>query len=422
MTEWEPATEAEVAMRDALRAKDQELYFRILSRADLLLPVAAPPVPGATGRRLGHLDHRRPHPRAGLHLPAALRACLGEHAGSTRRVLLRRTRRRLARPEWWLAVNPGLPIEGYLPAWFVAQLSAGRRPAARPHHGRPRPPGAGGADGPGPRERRGDRPAAAGRRAAHRAGAAPTRRRAVHRAGPADARRRAAGHPGRRERPTAGRHRPAHRPAPPLRRRHDRRRPDPVRPDTAAPRRRAARPGGNAAPRRRPPPPRRSSGPTSPRPAGRPARAPAAAAPTPPRPAAVPASRRSAYLAWRASSGPAVPNRQPRAAPSPRRIATGPARDPGLPDRDRDRVPPPAPPRVAGFFDRVAPVADAAARPRRPPSPTRQPARGPGGRPGRVAGCVRVAGRRARIVTGTGRAGAAGQRPRRGAVLRRHTG
>ena len=27
--------------------------------------------------------------------------------------------------EWWLAVNPGLPIEGYLPAWFVAQLSRG---------------------------------------------------------------------------------------------------------------------------------------------------------------------------------------------------------------------------------------------------------------------------------------------------------
>ena len=22
--------------------------------------------------------------------------------------------------EWWLAVNPGLPIEAYLPSWFVA--------------------------------------------------------------------------------------------------------------------------------------------------------------------------------------------------------------------------------------------------------------------------------------------------------------
>ena len=39
MTEWEPATEAEVAMRNALRVADQELYFRILARTDLLLPV-----------------------------------------------------------------------------------------------------------------------------------------------------------------------------------------------------------------------------------------------------------------------------------------------------------------------------------------------------------------------------------------------
>src|SRR5690606_26258425 len=27
--------------------------------------------------------------------------------------------------EWWLAVNPGLPIEGYLPAWFVSQVAQG---------------------------------------------------------------------------------------------------------------------------------------------------------------------------------------------------------------------------------------------------------------------------------------------------------
>ena len=37
MTEWEPATEAEADMRDALRANDQELYFQILARTELLL-------------------------------------------------------------------------------------------------------------------------------------------------------------------------------------------------------------------------------------------------------------------------------------------------------------------------------------------------------------------------------------------------
>jgi hypothetical protein len=36
--------------------------------------------------------------------------------------------------EWWLAVNPGLPIEGYLPPWFVSQLARGdvRMPGRTP--------------------------------------------------------------------------------------------------------------------------------------------------------------------------------------------------------------------------------------------------------------------------------------------------
>ena len=47
MTEWEPATDAEVAMRDALRTDDQESYFRILAGVDLLLTA---PDPDARGR------------------------------------------------------------------------------------------------------------------------------------------------------------------------------------------------------------------------------------------------------------------------------------------------------------------------------------------------------------------------------------
>ncbi|RBI95565.1 hypothetical protein DRA43_31435, partial [Micromonospora provocatoris] len=46
VTGWEPATEAEVAMRDALRAQDQQQYFRVLTRVDLLLPVASGPTAG----------------------------------------------------------------------------------------------------------------------------------------------------------------------------------------------------------------------------------------------------------------------------------------------------------------------------------------------------------------------------------------
>ena len=142
MTEWEPATEAEVAMRDALRANDQELYFRVLARTELLLPVSAEALAGRH-RGLGHLDHRWPYPRAGLHLR---RGAAGLPRRARRRQPahpVRRSGRGWPNHEWWLAVNPGLPDRG-LPAGLVRRPALpGRRPAARPRHGCPRPPGAG---------------------------------------------------------------------------------------------------------------------------------------------------------------------------------------------------------------------------------------------------------------------------------------
>ncbi|SCL63460.1 SseB family protein [Micromonospora chersina] len=125
MTGWEPATEAEVAMRDALRAQDQQLYFRVLTRVDLLLPVAAekPAGRGPTGWGTWTTGGRT-HVLA-FTSATALRACLGENAGATRRVPYADLAADWPNHEWWLAVNPGLPIEGYLPAWFVAQLARG---------------------------------------------------------------------------------------------------------------------------------------------------------------------------------------------------------------------------------------------------------------------------------------------------------
>ncbi|MFG2054017.1 SseB family protein [Micromonospora sp. NPDC048930] len=125
MTGWEPATEAEVAMRDALRAQDQQLYFRILARVDLLLPVAGPtPAGQAPGGWGTWTTGGRTHVLAFTSV-TAMRACLGEKAGGTRRVPYADLAAGWPDHEWWLAVNPGLPIEGYLPAWFVAQLSRG---------------------------------------------------------------------------------------------------------------------------------------------------------------------------------------------------------------------------------------------------------------------------------------------------------
>ncbi|MFF0231294.1 SseB family protein [Micromonospora sp. NPDC005254] len=125
MTEWEPATEAEVAMWDALRANDQELYFRLLSRTDLLLPVPTPAPSGQASAGWGTwTTGGRTHVLA-FTSAAALRACLGEHGGTNRRVPFTDLALGWPNHEWWLAVNPGLPVEGYLPAWFVSQLSRG---------------------------------------------------------------------------------------------------------------------------------------------------------------------------------------------------------------------------------------------------------------------------------------------------------
>ncbi|MGX6605395.1 SseB family protein [Micromonosporaceae bacterium Da 78-11] len=125
MSEWEPATDAEVAMRDALRTDDQESYFRILSGVDLLLPVSADALAGLAPLGWGTWSTGgRTHVLA-FTSSAALQACLADYTGSARRVPYAELANTWPNLEWWLAVNPGLPIEGYLPAWFVAQLSRG---------------------------------------------------------------------------------------------------------------------------------------------------------------------------------------------------------------------------------------------------------------------------------------------------------
>lgn len=125
MTEWEPATDAEAAMQDALRVNDQEQYFRILAGTQLLLPVpVAAMAGGATAGWGTWTTGGRTHILA-FTSDQALRACLAGNAGPARRVSLTELANAWPNLEWWLAVNPGLPIEGYLPAWYVVQLSRG---------------------------------------------------------------------------------------------------------------------------------------------------------------------------------------------------------------------------------------------------------------------------------------------------------
>ncbi|HIV58016.1 MAG TPA: hypothetical protein H9902_08670 [Candidatus Stackebrandtia faecavium] len=142
---WEPATDIEQRLRDALRAKRQEEYFRLLTRVDLLLPVHDGQISGA-GSWATWSTEERTHILA-FTSPEAMQACLHSHAGSFRTVQFTRLADEWPDPAWWLAVNPGLPIEGYLPSWFVGQVANGNAvlPEAEPE---PSPPQSAPAPGP----------------------------------------------------------------------------------------------------------------------------------------------------------------------------------------------------------------------------------------------------------------------------------
>ncbi|GHJ10629.1 hypothetical protein TPA0907_49960 [Micromonospora humidisoli] len=154
VTDWEPATEAETAMRDALHAGDQELYFRILAGTELFLPVSGQALAGAAPMGWGTwTTGGRTHVLA-FTSAAAMHACLGSSAGPYRRSRYADLAVEWPNHEWWLAVNPGLPVEGYLPAWFVSQLSRGdvrlpgRAPVVRSQRESDQPPVRGAPGGP----------------------------------------------------------------------------------------------------------------------------------------------------------------------------------------------------------------------------------------------------------------------------------
>jgi hypothetical protein len=125
VSEWSPATEVEVALREALGASDQEQYFRVLSRTELLLPVSTEALAGRAPMGWGTwTTGNRTHVLA-FTSAAALQACLNEPGGTFRKLPFHELAADWPNYEWWLAVNPGLPIEAYLPSWFVSQLTRG---------------------------------------------------------------------------------------------------------------------------------------------------------------------------------------------------------------------------------------------------------------------------------------------------------
>ncbi|WP_030144662.1 SseB family protein [Glycomyces sp. NRRL B-16210] len=122
---WEPSNEIEHRLREALRAEDQDGYFRILAQIELVLPLSYEDSNGGGADTWATwTTDDRTHILA-FTSESALQVCLRDNAGASRRVGFTALAGAWPDEEWWLAVNPGLPIEGYLPAWFVAQVAQG---------------------------------------------------------------------------------------------------------------------------------------------------------------------------------------------------------------------------------------------------------------------------------------------------------
>ncbi|WP_025273577.1 SseB family protein [Haloglycomyces albus] len=124
---WEPSNEIEHRLREALRAEDQEGYFSILSQIELLLPVSQDDPSGVNASWATWTSDDRTHVLA-FTSETAMNACLSGGAGPAKPHRLPALAAAWPNEQWWLAVNPGLPIEGYLPAWFVSELSSSSPP------------------------------------------------------------------------------------------------------------------------------------------------------------------------------------------------------------------------------------------------------------------------------------------------------
>ncbi|MGA8112311.1 MAG: SseB family protein, partial [Actinocatenispora sp.] len=122
---WEPANELEQRLLDAMQRGEQDRYFQVLNETALLLPVPmdanGQPAPGgwATWAYEGRTY------LLAFTSQQAMVATLGQYAGEFRTAHLADISANWPDESWWLAIDFGLPIAGYLPAAFVSQITGG---------------------------------------------------------------------------------------------------------------------------------------------------------------------------------------------------------------------------------------------------------------------------------------------------------
>jgi hypothetical protein len=121
--DWVPANDTERAMLRAALAGDRREYFRILAGADLYLPQLVGDEPGGQRLITGELFGQTVLPVFTSVEALALQA--GEAADAYTVTSYPELRHKWPDPSWRLAVNPGLPLDAYVPIEAVAGAAAG---------------------------------------------------------------------------------------------------------------------------------------------------------------------------------------------------------------------------------------------------------------------------------------------------------
>jgi hypothetical protein len=118
-TAWQPANQLEQALLDARRRDDQPAYLASLTHAPLLLPVPQ----GSDGWVSSAVDGRTYV--FGYTSPEALLQAYGGRPVGYREVSWSWLAQAWPDAEWWLAVDPGTPIEAFLPASSLTEIAQG---------------------------------------------------------------------------------------------------------------------------------------------------------------------------------------------------------------------------------------------------------------------------------------------------------
>ena len=121
--DWEPANDTERAMLRAALAGDRREYFRILAGADLYLPQLAGDEPGEQRLITGELFGQTVLPVFTSVEALARQASTAADAYTVTNYP--ELRNKWPDPSWRLAVNPGLPLDAYVPIEAVEGAAIG---------------------------------------------------------------------------------------------------------------------------------------------------------------------------------------------------------------------------------------------------------------------------------------------------------